>query len=183
VNLIDEAESLMLQQFKDSERHKGLVRSLIAPLQSAADVIYELSDGGYIQNASYHRLDMVGSLVGQSRSGLSDEDFRAWINIRDMLHRCSGTSEQLLAILKRLLEQGFPFTIQEHFPNDIFFLFFGRIEISPMTVFGLIRSASPVGLKHHFIRADVPKPFKFDVCSFSEVQFADFFKERPDERI
>ena len=167
MNLVDEAEALMLHQFKDSKRLKGLVSSFITPLQSAADIIAELSNGYYIQKASHHRLDIKGKLVGQARTGLSDEDLRKWIDIRILLNSCSGTPEQLIEILKRLLGNTFPFSVLERPPNNVIVIFFHALEDPASMVLGVVKLASPLGLKHHFIRADLPHPFRFDVSSFS----------------
>jgi hypothetical protein len=183
VNLVDEAEALMLHQFNDSKRLKGLIHSFITPLQSAADIITELSNGCYIQRASHYRLDIKGKLVGQTRHGLGDEDLRKWIGIRILLNSCSGTPEQLIEILRRLLGNTFSFSVLERPPNNVLVIFFHALEAPASMVLGVVKLASPLGLKHHFIQADLPIPFRFDVSAFSDSQFADFYAEEPYERI
>jgi hypothetical protein len=54
VTLVEEAESLLLYQFKDAPRLKGLLRSLIQPLQPLADGIEHFSQGLHIDELSCH---------------------------------------------------------------------------------------------------------------------------------
>lgn len=177
MRLAEEAESLLLYQFKDAPRLKGLLRSLIQPLQSIADDICHFSEGLHIDEVSEHWLDILGELAGQKRSGMSDNDMRSWVKIRIMLNRCHGTPEELLIILKLLLGHDYQLTLAEHKPKDVVLVFFMPLKIKAKTVFALIKKASPLGLKHHFINAAVEKPFRLDEESFLQSQFADFFKE------
>ena len=175
MTLAEEAESLVLYQFKDAPKLKGLLRSLVQPMQSIADGIEHFSDGLHIDEVSGHWLDVLGGLVGLMRSGMSDADMRTWIKIRVMLNRCQGTPEELLSILKLLLGQDYPLALAEHRPNDVVITLFAPLRVSADTVFALIKRASPLGLKHHFINATQGKPFRLDETSFLQSQFADFF--------
>ncbi len=175
MKLVDEAESLLLYQFKDAARLKGLVRSLVAPLQAIADAIDSLSEGIHIDAVSGNLLDILGRLVGQSRSGMNDDDFKTWLRIRIKLNRCNGTPEELLNILRLLLGETYSVTLIEYQPNDIVIVFFDAFKISSETVFSLIKKASPLGLRHHFIDANRENPFQLDNSAFSSAQFAEFF--------
>jgi hypothetical protein len=177
MNLIDEAESLMLYQFRDATKLKSLLHSLINPLQSIADNIDHFSDGFHIGELAGHWLDVLGGMVGQSRIDMSDEDFRTWIKIRIKLNRCHGTPDELLSILKLLIGNDYPLTLAEHKPKDVVFIFLAPLKIPPRLVFSLIKVATPMCLKHHFINATIEKPFTLGVSSFAASRFADFFEE------
>lgn len=176
MKLVDEAESLLLYQFKDAPRLRGLVRSLIMSLQFIADDIAALSDGIHIDTASGNLLDILGRIVGQPRSGMSDDDFKTWLKIRIKLNRCNGTPEELLTILELLLGKNYSITLTEYQPNDAVFVLFDALSISPETVFSLIKTASSPGLRHHFIDANKANPFRLDNSTFSSSQFAEFFR-------
>ena len=175
MNLVEEAESLMLHQFKNAPKLKGLLRSLIQPLQTIADGVDHFSQGVHIDELSGHWLDILGGIVGQQRSGMTDEDFRTWLKIRIMLNRCNGTHEELLSILRLLLGSDYPLTLAEHKPKDVVFVFSAPLQTIAEAAFSLIKEAAPLGLKHHFINASVRNPFRFDATPFSQAQFADFF--------
>lgn len=175
MKLADEAESLLLYQFKDAPKLKGLIRSLVTPLQAIADDIDILRNGVHIDEVSGDLLDILGRLVGQARSGLSDSDMRSWIKIRIKLIRCNGTPEELFGVLRLLLGQDYSIALTEYQPNHVVFVCFDALKLSPETVFTLIKKASPLGLRHHFIDATRGKPFRFDSSAFSSAQFAEFF--------
>ena len=59
MNLIDEAESLMLHQFKNSPKLNGLIRSLVAPLGEVDQLLQSMHHGRYIDEAASHRLDIL----------------------------------------------------------------------------------------------------------------------------
>lgn len=177
MRLVDEAESLLLYQFKDAPKLKNLIRSLVMPLETIVEDIEALGDGLHIDEASGHLLDMLGRIIGQPRAGLSDEDFRRWLKLRINLNRCHGTPEELFGILKLLLGADFQVTMTEHRPKDVVFTFFVPLKISKRIVFSLLQEASPICIKHHFINATTEKPFTLGVSSFAASQFADFFKE------
>lgn len=175
MKLVNEAESLLLYQFKDAARLKGLVRSLVMPLQTIADNMDALSKRIHIDAVSGNLLDILGKLVGQPRSGMNDENFKTWLKIRIKLNRCNGTPEELLNILRLLLGETYSVTLTEYQPNDIVIVFFDAFNISAKMVFSLIKKASPLGLRHHFIDANKENPFQLDNSAFSSTQFAEFF--------
>lgn len=177
MKLVDEAESLLLYQFKDAKRLKNLMRSLVMPLETIANDIETFSDGLHIDEASGHLLDVVGKVIGQPRACMGDEDFRIWLKLRIKLNRCNGTPEELLSILHLLLGSYHPMIVAEHKPNNIILTFFKISKISTATIFSLIKKASPPGLRLYFINATAAQPFRFDISTFSQSRFADFFKE------
>lgn len=177
MNLIDEAESLLLYQFSHSPKLKSLVKNLIKPLQELLDVIEDLHHGRYVKNAYGPRLDILGSIVGQPRRNMDDSDYRAWIDVGIKLNNGSGTAEDTLTILKILYRNSTHFLMQEH-RNNIFFTLFKR-PIAPMgTVFDILQSASPISTECHFICADGEPSFRFDSTPFEPSTLADFYEER-----
>lgn len=175
MSLVAEAKSLMLHQFENSPNLNALVGALVKPLQSLADEIERLGDGRYISAAQDNRLDILGRLVGQARLGMSDEDFKAWIKVRILLNRSSGTMENVFEILAVLFGPKPPIWINEYKPNDVVAIFF--IPVKMTAVFGIIRAALPLANHCHFMRADFAPTFRFDTSSFSESHFAEFYEE------
>jgi hypothetical protein len=175
MTLVDEAETLLLHQFKDAVRLKGLVRSLVAPLMQIAADINKLADGIFIDNATTNLLDVIGRLVGQPRANLSDEDMRSWLRLRIALNHCNGSPEELLSLLRILLGEDVSLKLSELKPYDAVLVFFDKFSLAPEAIFAVIKSASPLGLQHHFIDASSETPFQLDTSAFSSSQFAEFF--------
>ena len=176
MNLSDEAQKLLLFQFKDSPKLVGLIRTLVAPLQSVADNFERLSDGAYVREASRSTLDIIARLVGQPRKDMQDDSLRLWIKLRIMLNRSQGTAEDLLDILALLFAKKSQVLINELKPNDVMITFLAKIS-SPKTLFAIIRAALPLGTRSHFVRAEHQRSFRFDQNSFHLSQFAEYFKE------
>jgi len=177
MNLIDEAESLMLHQFKDSPKLIRLVRALVTPLEKAARNIQVLHHGRYIKNAKGQRLDILGRIVGQPREHMSDADYRAWIQVGIRLNISSGTPEDVLGILRILLGAKAQVLIYEYPPNIVVFTFFNRSQFPLQALLNITRKATPIVTKCHFVCANLAETFRFDMSSFSQAKFADFFKE------
>jgi hypothetical protein len=176
--LIEEAESLVLHQFTHSPKLKGLVRALAKPFQDVLNLLEELHRGGYIDKASGQRLDVLGDIIGQPRRGMNDEDYGAWINVGIKLNTGSGTSENILAIVNILYRQKPNFLMQEYQPNDVVFTLLS-LPMAPLQVaIDIVRSAAPTTTSCHFIRAELPTPFKFDVSPFPQANLAEFFEEK-----
>jgi hypothetical protein len=177
MNLCEEAESLLLYQFSQSAKLKALVRGLVEPFRIADDELHKLRHGRYIDEASGHTLDIIGSIVGQPRHNMKDGDYRAWITVGILLNQSSGTPEDVLAILNILYRLKPNFIMHEYQPNDVVFTLL-TLPMAPVkAVFDIVRSASPVCTVCHFIRADKEPAFRFDVGSFSSSHFADYFLE------
>src|SRR5580704_11666749 len=93
--LLLEAESLILHQFSRSPRLKGLVRCLVKPFQEALDEIGKLHHGNYLKQAYGQTLDVIGSIVGQARLEMSDEDYQPWIKVGIKLNTSAEGSSQI----------------------------------------------------------------------------------------
>jgi hypothetical protein len=178
MNLMEEAESLILHQFARSPRLKGLVRCLVKPLQDVLGTIEELHRGHYIDNAYGQRLEVLGEIVGQPRRSMNDDDYHAWIDVGIRLNQGSGTPEDVLAILNILYRLKPNFLMYEHRPNDVVFTLLS-LPMAPLrAALDIVRSATPATTTCHFIRADMDTHFRFDVSSFPQSQLAEFFEEK-----
>jgi hypothetical protein len=180
VNLIDEAESLILHQFAQSPRLKALVRSLTKPFEEVLENIESLCDGRYIDEAWGARLDILGKIIGQPRMGMDDETYKAWISVGIRLNIGSGTSLDVLNILRILLGK-IHFNMLEYWCGDLFFVIFAPPKVPLHALFEITRRATPIGIQCHFVKADMNQSFRFDTKPFSDTHFAEFFEENVHE--
>jgi hypothetical protein len=192
MTLTDEAVSLLLHQFDESAKLKAVIRALVEPFTAADVELHKLHHGHYIDDAQEATLDIIGSIVGQQRYDLSDDDYRPWIKVGICLNNGNGTPESVLTILSILFGKKPPIRMEEYAPNDVIFTFFEVPKFPLTTLFAIMRSAVPVTTKCQFIRADPasrynsgvhvlnatnPLPaFRLDFTSFSACYFADFFE-------
>jgi hypothetical protein len=197
MNLIDEAQELLLHQFSQSPMLKALIRALVKPFAEAYAELNKLHHGRYIDDAHGATLDVIGKIVGQERLGMSDEDYRPWIKVAIYLNNSSGTAENMLTLLSILFGKKPPVGLQEYAPNDVIFTFFENPKFPIKTLFAIMRRAAPVTTKCQFIKADQDShrnhskvatlnttriAFRFDQSPFSESYFADFYEGESYER-
>lgn len=194
MNLAQEAQDLLLHQFAHATKLKGLVRCLVKPLDEVLDAIHALEKGRYITQACGQTLDVIGSIVGQPRSGLSDEDYRAFIKVGIHLNNGLGTPEHVLTIIRILYGKKPHIEISERPPEHVLFVLFEMPAFPLKTFMNIIKQAVPLGTKCLFqgieprensapkgntITTARPKSvFKLDVTAFSEdIQFTDFLED------
>lgn len=192
MNLIDEAESLILHQFSRSSKLTALVRCLVHPFQEALDELSKLHQVHFIDQAFGQTLDVMGAIVDQPRLGMSDEDFRVWIKIAMIRISNGGAYPGILAIMQVLFKKTPQVTITEYAPNTVHFTLF-ELPAIPMKIFAnIIRSSMPVGTDTQFIMAHPEPPnesiaasissistttkFQFDITPFSSAVFGDFYE-------
>lgn len=105
MNLVDEAQELMLYQFKNSSKLIGLVRSLVEPLETVANTVQALRDDAVkeINSSPRYRLQILANLLNILHAGMSDNDLRTWIKVQIELNHGHATAEKVLAIFNILL--------------------------------------------------------------------------------
>ena len=177
MTLLEEAESLILHQFSRSPKLKGVVRCLVKPFQDALEELEKLHRGQYIKQAYGQTLDVIGSIVGQERLEMSDEDYRPWIKVGIKLNTGAGTPEDSLGILNILYGARPPVLMHEYEPNDVAFTLFALPKAPLKTLVNIIRHAAPVGTACHVIRADTAPTFRFATSPFTESHLAEFIEE------
>ncbi len=203
MNLLDEAESLILHQFSQSPKLNGLVRALVMPFQETLEHLEKLHHGRYIKEAQGKTLDIIGDIVEFERQNMSDEEYRIWLKVVILLNHSQGTANDVLAILHVLFGNTPAIQVDEHSPNIAMFTFFKYPDVPIKTLFSIIRRAVPITTVCKFVDASPgaspPKntihvsalkggknhqlpTFQLDVTGFDESVFADFFREEKYEQ-
>jgi len=192
MDLITQAESLLLYQFSQSPKIIGLVKSLAQPFQEIVIEIEKLHHGRYISEACGSSLDIIGDIVNCKRHNMSDEEYRAWLKVATLLNHCQGTANGVLAILMVLFGLKPKIQLDEYEPNVVMFTFFTYPHVPTNILFSIIRHALPITTTCKFVdassgpgsgeatlslRAHSMPIFQLDVSSFDESVFADFFRE------
>lgn len=198
MNLLEEAESLILHQFSQSPKLNGLVRGLVTPFKEALEHLEKLHHGRYIEQAQGKTLDIIGDIVEFERQNMSDEEYRIWLKVVILLNHSQGTANDVLAILHVLFGDTPAIQVDEYSPNIAMFTFFKYPDVPTKTLFSIIRRAVPITTKCQFVDAspgtsssknsihssvlkdseNQPLPnFQLDVTRFDESVFADFFRE------
>lgn len=96
-----EAEALahLIEVFKRSENLRDMISILVEPLQELEDVFHDILEKRILANATDAQLDGLGELVGEACEGREASVYQEAIRIRILINKCSGTPEEIIAIL------------------------------------------------------------------------------------
>ena len=83
-------------------RITALIQALALGVQCLEDAIFDLDISSTLPNATGATLDQWGSLVGERRGGLSDDDYRVFIEAKLLVLRSNGTPDELIEIFRRI---------------------------------------------------------------------------------
>ena len=98
-----EAIARLPEQFKAKANIAALISSIVAPMQDVEDALQQLLTERRITTAAGIQLDAIGRVVGQSRIGLSDTDYRRYLLARVSANRSQGTSENILRVARMIV--------------------------------------------------------------------------------
>lgn len=104
---VAQMKALLLEQFKNSRVIQNIdnttldfmMKSYGLEIQEIEDMLVELRTERYLANSEGAQLDGMGSIVGESRNGRVDDEYRIAIQVKALLNRSDGTIEQVVEIM------------------------------------------------------------------------------------
>lgn len=114
-----EALSLLLPQFDNSPKLKGLIEGSLEPSTSFQSGLNQLIDAYSLNNAEGLQLDRIGKLLNVERQDRSDTDYRAAIKARIIINKSTGSGKNLIEMLKLVLGDDAEFRVVEQFPASV----------------------------------------------------------------
>lgn len=155
-----QATARLTEQFKRKLAITGLLSTWIAQVQALEDNAYELQLQRALATASGINLDLLGAIVGQSRGGRNDSQFRLWIAGRILVNKSRGKAPQLIAIAAKLCNG--PVRLRETYPAA-FVMYCERVIVGNdgVEIAKLLKIAKAAGVRMHFIWYDAPTAFRF----------------------
>lgn len=90
------ALSRLVGQFKNSSKVKALVETMVEPLEALAEDLEQLKQQRWIDDAFGAQLDGCGYIVGVSRNGCPDEEYRTAIKARILSNTSRATPLALI---------------------------------------------------------------------------------------
>jgi hypothetical protein len=161
---VEQAEDLLLEQYKNKPRTLALLRSFIRRCQELEDAAWEVLLQRFIDNAVGAQLDMLGRIVGQDLDGVDDETYRVYIKARIRVNRSHGRPDDVIDVL-RLIETA-AFIYSEQYPATAVVLYeepSTAPDVALVDLLGATRAggtalfllAGDSGADDHFLWADV----------------------------
>jgi hypothetical protein len=165
--LLDE----LLAYFRTRGRFGALASALASQLQELEESLQELRDERTLDVAAGAQLDQYGLLVGEPRGGLTDAEYRRFIDARLLANTSGGDVDRILDIIRivtqtldvdvryRLIGSGPAYTLE--------IVRLGHLTGERLArVLGLLDAISPAGTAYRFVEGIHPAmsdgPFRFD---------------------
>ena len=149
-------------------------------LQEIEDSLYNLIVENYMATAVGRQLDVWGMIVGEPRNGLTDGEYRGFINARILTNSSEGTIDrmtEILSVIGRAVD-GIPTVYFPLYPAAMFFSLVTNETISADTAARIkaqMLQAAPAGVDISFIQIAPEGFFGFegdpDALGFGEGQF------------
>jgi hypothetical protein len=97
------ALAALIEQYKNKPKMVGLLTAFIGQVQDGEDGLWPAASEMNIQCASGAELDLLGRIVGETRSGRADLSYRTAIQARILLNLSSGTIEEIYSLFLLIL--------------------------------------------------------------------------------
>lgn len=157
-NHLQAIKSYDLEQYKESRTLSVLMQALVSQLQHTEDTFLDLELKRFIPTAFGYTLDLMGSIVGESRNFKNDNDYRTAILIRALINNGGGTPEDIISAI-RILYTPRKIEYSEIYPAN-FSLFIQASKVIPpqvdlglLNIRSLINSIKPMGVGEFIVTA------------------------------
>lgn len=159
---VSDAVDRLITQYKGKPRFIALISAFVAQHQIIEDKTFEFYQRLDILTAAGAQLDGIGEIVGQTRGGLDDENYRILIFAKIGQNVSNGDPERLITIFKLLTGASFV-----HYMNlsggEIQLATDGTLNESVINfVFDQLQRSVAAGVRiNEFIFFDKDEPFAF----------------------
>lgn len=149
------------QQFKGKARFEALVSTFSEQVQGLEDAFNKLYSDRWLTTAIGLQLDNLGTVVGESRVGRDDEDYRTAIKARIAANVCNGTPDEILRVLS--LYDAPVYKLTELFPAKLELYRTIALVTDPAILLRVLQSIKScgVGVGLHYALVDSDNVFTF----------------------
>jgi hypothetical protein len=90
----------MPSQFRNKPRMRALIQAIGLGVQTLEEEAFDVLISTTLPVATGESLNQWGVLVGEARGGLSDEDYRVFIEARILVNKTNGSPDELIEIFR-----------------------------------------------------------------------------------
>jgi hypothetical protein len=177
-DLLEEARGRVLEQLRGKISFDALLEIFTTQATELQTALLQILDDTVIADSEGAQLDGIGRIVGESRFGRSDADYRNALLARILLNKSRGTIEDILGVLLAELDGVFTLQFTEHAPAGYLLYVVEAIDPlvnDPVRIGNVIQQARAAGVKGH-VHFHVAGPFQYDAgLGFDDGKYADVF--------
>jgi hypothetical protein len=149
----EQAEGLLLSQYKGKPRIKALLLSYIRRVQELEDAAFDLLVARLIDEATGYLLEVIGRIVGQANEGSWDDDtYRIFIKARIRVNQSNGHGDDIIDVLN--LVETADFILSEVYPAAMYVDFEEPTTVDPVILISLARGAKGAGVRLQLLYGD-----------------------------
>lgn len=115
---VEDALARLVSQFKEKPKIEGFITAFIRPLELMETSLIDILNNRWVMTAIGKQLDLLGSIVGETRRGRTDAEYRIGILIRIAINTSMGTPENTIAIFS-LVTGATVVNLYEYFPGVV----------------------------------------------------------------
>lgn len=118
-----------LEQFKRADNLGSILKAHLRQIQKLEDCLWEVITLRNIADGFGLILDWIGSIVGRSREGLPDEEYRIALRAQIRINRSNGKTKDLVDVATLSVPDETEVTYSETYPAGVW------IEVVPKAAF------------------------------------------------
>lgn len=143
----EEALSLLLPQFDNSPKLKGLLQTAVEPTIEWQGGLEQMLLAYDARVCGGEQLGKLGKLLNVVRGDKSDEDFRAAILARIIINKSTGSGKNLIEILRLVLGDDIGFRVVEQYPASVQIIIYKNQNVIDKQV---VDDILPIGVRGIF---------------------------------
>ena len=162
-----DALAILPSRLRGQPRIEALLGAIAAEAQSLEESAYDVLVSTGLDDATGDALDQYGDLVGESRLGLADPDYRRFIRARLLANRARGTRDDLLDVWQIVTAEASAVRLFDHYPAGFTLLTVRSAFMSDSVARRVVRimtSIKPAGIELALIEA-LDSPFGYGTGS------------------
>jgi hypothetical protein len=101
-NIANRGLGNLIEKFQGKPRIAWLLVTLLDQVQEWEDALWDIYVLRNLEDATGDLLDQLGGIVGESRRGRTDDEYRRFIGVRILSNRSDGQIEDLYTILRAI---------------------------------------------------------------------------------
>jgi hypothetical protein len=158
-NYVQQALDLLIEQFRSKSKIAAMITAIVAQLQEAEVVAFQLLTLRSLSTAQGSQLDQIGVVVGLSRLGLSDDAYRAQLKGQILVNTSQGNPERLIEVV-RIVTNSALVILHEPTPGYVQISFDGTITQEESIFKAKIDSVAPAGVRLQLVEGTLNNSFR-----------------------